>query len=435
MNKIAFVFLVLIMLIFISGYFYLNVNYFIITGYSAKKLCGCHLLAKRSIASIKSQDLAQFPLNLVDLEIEKGQIAKSSLFGIWESRVKYDGQNCILLNDHNRPLPKSSFAKAKNIPLKEKILSSDENQILDNLSDLIFDKPGMDEKKTRALVIIHKDSLIYERYSEGFNKDTRILGWSMNKSIANALIGMLVKDGKISLNKKDLFTEWENDQRKNISLNDLLQMQSGLDWDEDYTKRADATRLLFEEYDCSSFAIDQPLEADPGTYWEYSSGTTNIISKLIRESFSNDSLYYQFPYERLFEKLGMESIQLDTDQAGNYILSSYGYATPRDWAKFGLLYLNEGVINGDTLLNKSWIDYSKRPASQSTEQIYGAHFWLNKGLAYPDVPEDMFSCNGFQGQYVFIIPSKDLVVVRMGLTNREALDMNKPLSHIIEFVE
>ncbi len=434
MKKVLLVLFIVLLLLSIPGYLYLNTNYFIITGYSAKKLCGCHLLADRSINSIKEEDLAQFPLNLVNLEIQNNNIAKASLFGLWESKVEFDGRNCVLINDTNRSLPKSSFAKAKNIPIKKKSLE-DKQKYFNEISNLIFDEPGVKQKKTRALVVIHKDSLIYERYAEGFNERTQILGWSMNKSIANALVGILIKEGKLKLDQKNLFKDWNDDQRKEISLNHLLQMQSGLDWDEDYTKRADATRLLFEEYDCSTFAIDQPLEASPGTYWEYSSGSTNIISKLIRETISNDSLYYRFPYEKLFDKIGMASIQLDTDQAGNYILSSYGYATPRDWGKFGLLYLNDGIFQGDTILNKSWIEYTKEPAIHSPEKVYGAHFWLNKGLTYPDVPDDMYSCNGFQGQYVFIIPSKDLVVVRMGLTNREDLDMNEALSKIISLME
>jgi len=434
MKKALLIFLASIVLLLLFAFWYLNANYFIITGYAAKKLCGCHLIAQRNIESILSEDLAQFPLNFVDLKIERNQTAVASLFGYWESKVKFDGNNCVLVNDHKLPLPKSSFAKARNIDIPKLENPSFDIKKIKQASDLIFDQPNENIKKTRALVVVHKDSLIYERYGKGFNKDSRILAWSMNKSIANALVGMLVKDGKLQIENKNLFEEWSKDERRDITLNDLLQMQSGLDWDEEYAKRSDATRLLFEEFNCSSFAIDQPLEAKPGSYWEYSSGTTNVISNLIRETIGNDSLYRNYPYEALFDKLGMSSMTLDTDQAGNYILSSFGYATPRDWAKLGLLYLNNGIVQGDTILDKSWIDYSVKPAAHCEDKSYGAQFWLNAGLVYPDVPEDMFSCNGYQGQYVFIIPSEDLVVVRMGLTNRDALDMNDCLSQIIKVI-
>ena len=129
----------------------------------------------------------------------------------------------------------------------------------------------------------------------------------------------------------------------------------------------------------------------------------------------------------------MASAHLETDESGNYIGSSYCYATPRDWAKFGLLYLNDGVWNGKRILPEGWVEYSRKQASQSNG-IYGAHFWQNHGnAAYQDVPEDLFSCNGYEGQYVFIIPSRDLVVVRMGLS--ETFDVNKFLKEILKAID
>ncbi len=426
----------LIMLLF--GFLYLKKNSFIATAYAAKKACGCHLLAERTLKSIYQEDLDRFPLNLVSISIDHAQQkVEAKLFGLWKSVVvKTKAKGCVLITQNKKPLEDFSneFQKSNQIeqPIKLDLLDQEK---LDLAFQLAFDKEDEFLKKTRALLVFYRDTLVREKYAEGFDKHTRILGWSMNKSIAHALIGILVKNGKLKLTDTNLFEEWDGDERSKISVNDLLQMSSGLDWDEDYSTKSDATNLLFGEFDCSDFAIAQPLEAPPGTFWEYSSGTTNILSKLIRNQFNNDEQYLKFPYDSLFNRLGMSSIILDTDQSGNYILSSYGYATPRDWAKFGLLYLNNGMWQGQEILSQDWIQHASTPAINSINKIYGAHFWLNAGGEYQDVPLDMYSCNGYQGQFIYIIPSKELVVVRMGLSEGEEYDKNGVLKYIVESVE
>ncbi len=416
-------------------YYYLSYNYFIITGYAAKKACGCGLLAERDIESIKSQDLAQFPLSLVNITIDKStNEANASLLGYWKSKAMLTkDRGCILINNEKEEINNVGFPNEKIISTDIDTVFNDftPNEALESAVDYAFDKENEYIKKTRGLLVIKDNKLIAERYAKGFDKDTKILGWSMNKSICNTLIGILVKQGKTSLNEQNLFSEWSNDQRKNITLDDLLRMRSGLKWDEIYTHRADATQLLFETYSCGDFAIDKELEFDPGTYWEYSSGTTNILSRYIRDIINNDEAYLRFPYDSLFNKLGMNSMVLDTDQEGNYILSSYGYATIRDWAKYGLLYANEGRLNGDQIISKEWVNYSKSITENSTGKCYGSHFWLNTdGIAFPNAPHDLYYASGYQGQYVFIIPSKNAVIVRMGLTQDEDFDMNGVLSKI-----
>ena len=437
MRKILWLAMIVLFVAFGYAYMYLSKNSFIATAYVAKKACGCHLLAGRSIESIYKEDIDRFPLSLVKVSIDKtNEIAKASLLGIWSSSVKKTkARGCVLLNNENENV--QDFDLKHNFEVEAIVPNSSllKKKELDLAFDLAFDKDGEYEKKTRALLVYHKDTLVREQYSAGFDKDTRILGWSINKSIANALIGILVKNNKLSLDDTNLFTEWENDERSKITIDDLLKMSSGLDWDEIYSGKSDATSLLFETYDCAKFAVNQTLEANPGEYWEYSSGTSNILSDIIRQQFTSHEEYLKFPYDSLFTKLGMESLVLDTDQAGNYILSSYGYATPRDWAKFGLLYLNKGKdANGNQIIPESWVKYSSTPAEHSDNKTYGAHFWLNAGGRYPDAPRDLFSCNGFQGQYIFIIPSKDLVVVRMGLSEEEEFDQNGVLKHIVDSV-
>lgn len=437
MKRFLRLLILVLLLALIAIFFYLNKNSFIVTSYVAKKACGCHLLADRTIASIYEQDVNRFPLNLVKIKIDENkQRATASLLGLWSSTVqKTKGRGCVLLTKTNEPLV--DFEVNKVSASWEEIPNSDllNKEDLDMAFDLAFDQAGEYVKKTRALLVYYKDSLVREQYAEGFDKDTRILGWSMNKSIIHALIGILIENNKLKLTDNNLFEEWKDDERADITIDDLLKMSGGFDWDEDYTQRSDATNLLFGSYDCADFALNQPLEATPGSYWEYSSGTSNILSKLIRNQFETTEAYLKFPYDSLFNRIGMSSIIVDTDQAGTYIFSSYGYATPRDWAKFGLLYLNNGMHGDEQIISEEWVKYASIPAEKSSNKLYGSHFWLNAGGAYPDVPKDMFSCNGFQGQFTYIIPSKDMVVVRMGLSEGDEYDKNGVLKHLVNAVK
>ena len=192
-------------------------------------------------------------------------------------------------------------------------------------------------------------------------------------------------------------------------------MNSGLEWVEDYNTISDVTKMLFLASDMGKVQLEKSLTGKPDESWYYSSGTTNLLAGyLLRKKFSSHQEYLDFWYRELIDKIGMHSALIETDLAGNYVSSSYGWATPRDWAKFGLLYLHRGNWNGEQIIDSSWVDYVKTPTNTSGGR-YGAQFWLNAGGRYPDLPKDMFSCNGYQGQMVAIFPSKDLVVVRMGL--------------------
>ena len=217
---------------------------------------------------------------------------------------------------------------------------------------------------------------------------------------------------------------------KDITIDQLLNMESGLEWDEDYFNISDVTRMLYLNDDAVKVAIGKTLEFRPEENWEYSSGTTNILSWIIRKKTRSYDEYLNFPYRELFYKIGMTSAQMEMDARGTYIGSSYCFATARDWAKFGLLYLQDGIWNGERILPEGWIKYSTTPVEKS-KGIYGAHFWLNHNhAAYKDAPPDLFSANGFQGQRVFIIPSKDLVIVRLGLAGSSSFDFNEFLKNI-----
>src|SRR5690606_30678331 len=291
------------------------------------------------------------------------------------------------------------------------------------------EEPG----STRAVVILYKGHLITEKYGKGFSEETKILGWSMTKSITATILGILEKQGRINRMQKGLFLEWQNDDRVNISLHHLLQMNSSLEWEEDYSKISDVTQMLFLEEDMTKSQLNKPLIAAPGKIWNYSSGTSNLLSGFIRDQFATHQEYLDFWYTALIDKIGMHSMTLEADLAGNYVGSSYLWATARDWAKFGQLYLNRGSWNGEQLFEDGWVDFVTTPVEGSKGE-YGGHFWLNAGGKYPDVPRDLFSANGFQGQHVFIIPSNDLVVVRFGLTEHPVFDVNIFLKEIIDAI-
>jgi CubicO group peptidase (beta-lactamase class C family) len=284
-------------------------------------------------------------------------------------------------------------------------------------------------RRTRAVVVIYDGVLIGERYAEGYTKDTPLLGWSMTKSVTNALIGILVGQEKLSVDKSAPVPEWkkEGDPRGKITLDHLLRMNSGLEFKEEYEEEilSDCNIMLFLKPDMGAYAASKPLVADPGTKWSYSSGTANIISRIVRHTVTGTQTdYFAFPRRSLFDKIGMESAVMEPDASGTFVGSSYMYATARDWARFGLLFLNDGVWEGSRILPEGWVKYSTTPTPTALPgEAYGAQFWLNTDSApgkndrwMPKLPEEVYSACGHDGQYVTIIPSKKIVVVRLGLT-------------------
>jgi CubicO group peptidase (beta-lactamase class C family) len=414
----------------------------IITGFSAKSVCSCTFEAQRDLASIQAGDN---DIDLVDLAKNninfQEKSVTSTVFGLKKRKAIYkEGVGCVLIPEDleatNSFKPNRILESTKlpypygNLPHKDTVFSHVNYEGLQLAVNNAFDKEGDTIKRTRAVLVIHKNKIIAEKYADGFNKETKLLGWSMTKSITSAVLGVLEKQGKINVNQTNLFSEWENDERSNITLNNLLQMNSGLEWVEDYNTISDVTKMLFLEDDMPSVQLHKQLVGKPNESWNYSSGTTNLLSGFIRNQFNTHQEYLDFWYTELIDKIGMSSMIIETDVLGNYVGSSYGWATARDWAKFGLLYLHKGNWNGEQILNESWINYSKTPTNSSNGE-YGAQFWLNAGDVYPNVPKDLFSCNGYQGQHVFIIPSKDVVIVRFGLAEHPVFNIDTFLSQII----
>lgn len=419
----------------------------IITGYSAKNMSSSVFLAGRSLEITDAQDNNFSPINIAEDKVNyEDKFSTASVYGFMERKAIYkEGLGSILVDadfdEDTKFLVPNRIKSISTLPYpygngapKDTVLTDVNYSALKKAVANAFDTNNEYVKKTRAVVVLYKGQLIAEKYAEGFTKDSKILGWSMTKSITSAVLGILEKQGKINVNQTNLFPEWENDKRAKITLNDLLHMNSGLEWDEDYNTMSDVTKMLFLAKDMTKSQKEKPLTGEPNNSWNYSSGTSNLLSGYIRNQFKTQQEYLDFWYTELIDKIGMSSMLIETDLIGNYVGSSYGWATPRDWAKFGLLYLHKGNWNGEQLINESWVDYTATPTNGSNGQ-YGAHFWLNAGGVYPNAPIDIFSCNGYQGQRVFIIPSKDMVIVRMGLTEGPTFNFDAFLSGIIATIK
>ena len=412
----------------------------IIAGYSAKNTASSVFLGERSLSFTDTTDNNFSPVNLATNAIDKEKkTANSSVFGLLTRKsIIREGLGSVLTLDKkdeksNYKTPKRRKTVNDTIPYpygngshKDSVFESIDYKKLNETVNSIF---GV--RKTRAVLVLYKDQIIAEKYSEGFTKDSRLLGWSMTKSIMSTVFGILEHQQKINIQDKAPVESWQNDARKEITIHNLLQMNSGLEWDENYNEISDATKMLFLERDMTKVQEEKPLIGKPNETWNYSSGTSNLLSGILRDQFNNHQSYLDFWYTNLIDKIGMNSMILESDLAGNYVASSYAWATARDWGKFGLLYLHNGAWNGEELFTKEWVDYVTTPTPTSNGS-YGAQFWLNTEKQLKDVSQNMYFADGYQGQRVYILPDEDLVIVRFGLSWFEE---NEFLKGIIQSIQ
>nr|WP_317046071.1 serine hydrolase [Aquimarina sediminis] len=404
-------------------------------------------IGNRSLEFTDVNDNNFSPVHLADDEVNmKKKTAVASVFGLKERKAIYrDGLGSVLIDDdfdENKPVLVPYRTKINTglpypygeLEQKDTVFGDIDYDKVNRVVASIFDTNEENIKKTRAVLVLYKDQIIAEKYIDELDKNSKLLGWSMTKSILSTTYGVLQTQGKINIEDKAPISAWQNDERKEITINNLLQMNSGLEWDEDYGSISDVTKMLYVDKDMTSSQIHKKAIHKPNEYWYYSSGTSNLLSGILRKQFSTYQEYLDFPYREFIDKIGMNSMLIETDMAGNYVGSSYAWATVRDWGKFGLLYLHKGDWNGNQIFNTQWFDYITTP-SPTSEGDYGGHFWLNAGGFYPDAPKDMFSANGFQGQRVFIIPSKDLVIVRFGLIGDAGVDFNTFLKEMVSAIE
>ncbi|MEM6804172.1 MAG: serine hydrolase [Bacteroidota bacterium] len=433
----------------------------VLAGYSAKSACSCVFVADRELENVLEQELSAFG-SIIDVSVDQDKKkVHASAVGIERTAIYREGLGCTILPpDMDEAFSLEGFQPAS-------LLSEDPDtlqwpygdmdtlgypvevnkQKLEAAIDKIFTESDPELlQNTRAALVVYKDKIVGERYSDGFDKNSRLRGWSMTKSVTSAFIGILVGEGKLNIMERAPIPEWQgqNDPRGEILLDHLLRMSSGLDFQEEYDGDTDANRMLFTVASTADFAIKSKLAHKPDTHWSYSSGTSNIISKIVRDQFEDHHEYLRFPREALFNKIAMRSAVIEPDASGTFVGSSFMYATARDWARFGLLYLYDGVWADERILPEGWVDYSRKRTPTTEYGLYSAQFWnaATKPLDTPmaryweGLPEDIYYASGFEGQQVVIIPSKDIVIVRLGLTfDRRAWNLGAFIKDVLGAVK
>jgi CubicO group peptidase (beta-lactamase class C family) len=359
-----------------------------------------------------------------------GQTVDASLAGLFGSRaVFHDGFGCVLLHGASEPYSLKSDIAALKVPKTPPLLPEIAGPALVEPADPglraaldhAFEEPMAPPfRRTKAVVVVHDGSVIAERYAAGVGVDTPLLGFSMTKSVVNALIGILTQQGHISPSFPAPVPEWRGatDPRREIEVEHLLRMTTGLALDETNSGFDPSSQMVYLHNDMAAFAVKAALIAPPGTRWHYSSPTTQLLARIIRDITGGPEQTLAFAWRELFNPLGMRNVTLEFDGAGTLQGSSYMLANARDWARFGLLYLNDGVIGGRRILHEDWVDFS---AAATLDTDYGAGFWTNrsehpnaKGRVRLGIPRDAFFASGDLGQRIVIIPSQHLVIVRLG---------------------
>jgi CubicO group peptidase (beta-lactamase class C family) len=421
----------------------------IITAFAAKGMCSSVFLANKQPVRIIAEDLSFFPINLALTRVDfEEKSATSTVFGLAKRKAVFrEGLGAVIvLKTPKEELKKSEFhipdpgysqdtlSWPKGDIIADTLPSGINYSRLHELIDTCFDAPGSEPfKKTLGIAVVYKNQLIAEKYVDGYDQNTMFHGWSMTKSITGAWAGILADRGKLTLEQPVGIEAWQNDERGNITVKNVIQMSTGLDWYENYFTISDATVMLMQNEDMLASVTDNKLDYPPGEQWNYSSGDANLLSGIIRNRINNDLEYHTAIYEDLLFPVGMLNTKVETDASGLFVASSYSYGTTRDWARFGLLFLNNGVFAGDTILSKEWVDFMKTPVEASNGK-YAGTFWLQEPEeknALVDAPADIFFADGFLGQRIYIIPSKNLVIVRMGfgLSN---FNLNNFISEVIK---
>lgn len=403
------------------------------SAYTAKTLCTGVFVSGREAASVLEEDVRADQIALLraiepTVNFER-RIVSASFSGLAARTAVYlEGLGCTLAigadeDSLRRRGAQVARAGQASVPRQQRLGGQDAKEIdrekLKQLVDQAFSEPDpVRLRRTRAVVVVHHGRIVAERYAQGYGEHTPLPGWSMTKSVLNALVGVLVAQGRLRLDATGVLRAWSDagDPRGAITLGQLLHMESGLEFAEQYANPlADVTWMLFGTGDAAAFAAAKPLAAAPGTRWSYSSGTSNILGRVLREAIADDAEYLAFPRRALFERIGMAGAVIEADAAGDFVASSFMHATARDWGRFGLLYLQDGVWSGERILPEGWVKYSVTPAAASAGR-FGAHFWLRlSGHSPALLPPGAFHMAGYDGQFVTIVPEKNLVVVRLGL--------------------
>lgn len=390
------------------------------TGMGAKLACSGHFVSgfddRQNLADLASYSPANQLLD-IDYDETNNQVT-ASLLGMAETTATYrPGLGCTLDMGDTSALDRVTIpplqTTSKGLPVVVDV----------NLQDRVNAMLQQDNRagyQTRALLMVKNGQVVAQAYAPGIDENTPLLGWSMGKSLTAMLQGRMQQLDMLSTDETHLFDQWQQDDRAQISLENLLQMSSGLEFDETYAPGTDSTRMLFSAHSASEVAMQSPLMLPVGTHFSYSSGTANLIARLLfQRAGGTVQAQLDFLHQQLLAPLGMSHTVFEPDPSGVWVGSSYIYASALDWAVLGQLMLNQGEFNGQQLLPKAWVEQASSP-NHSDDPRYGYQFWLNRGkrqLRWPELPADAYAMNGNRQQAVMIIPSKQTVLVRLGWTS------------------
>ena len=429
------------------GIYSLEIDPLAATGFTAEYTCSDIFVTGRN-ASDTAYDVGQasafFKLPTVDIDYENKTVTAALLGGYSQTAVYREKLGCTLASSVPVEKLKADYLKYPDIPERADIAplaqAEEKSPALETILDHIFSQEAIDNKdRTRALLVIKDGKILAERYAEGFGPESKLLGWSMTKSVMNALAGIMVRKGELDIYADSILPAWQQDERKSITVDNLLRMNTGLYFNEIYSASSDVTKMIFTRPSTADYASAKLLEFKPGDDWKYSSGTSNILAKKLRvQGGKTPAGFYAFLEEELLQPLGMTNTIIQPDAEGDLIGSSFMYASARNWARFGLLYLNDGVWDGTRILPEGWVDYTRTVTPGAPGGVYGAHFWLNAGVKddpakrmYPTLPTDTYWASGVGSQKVVIIPSKNMVVVRLGVTTDGSWDTDGFISDMI----
>ena len=412
-------------------------------GYGAKMVCSNVFIAGRDAQTVLADDV-QAPghpvLKYLRVRIDRERkLVHADLLGfIGKGLAVYrPGTGCAVVPDGDVATaaqyqfsPFKIWAPSPNVPWPTGSQAETVAAVQALLQQDALAGPGM-----RGMAVVYKGRLLGQRYGAGFNPGTPLLGWSMTKTVSAALVGIQIADGKLAPQQSGFWPDAANpgaDPRAAITLAQLMAMSSGLRFNEGYGDVSDVTRMLYLKPDMAAYSAAQPLAQAPGSTWNYSSGTTLLLSRIWQRAAAGpghsptSAAVLSLPRERLFEPLGMSSAVIEADARGNLVGSSYMYATTQDWARFGQFLLQDGVWQGKRLLPEGFVAGMQQVAPVSGGQYGQGQVWRwGPSGATPEgqdpdppfkLPADTYWLEGHDGQTIAIVPSKELVVVRMGLT-------------------
>ncbi|MGW9629668.1 serine hydrolase domain-containing protein [Agromyces sp. NPDC055520] len=396
------------------------------TGYAAHNACAVAEVAGRDDPATDLPSNPLVPYLQVDADVDARSVTGSIKGALAHQTAWFaEGFGCTLA-DHRPELGAATAIEAKGNPFTDVAAPAAATPEIDAALEQAMGRAFGDELGasdqaalgTRGVVIVNDGELVAERYADGFDQTTPQLGWSMSKSVTELMTGMLVKQGVVSLGDDHLRPEW-TDGRADITVEDLLRMQSGLEWDETYDLGTPITRMLYLEPDMGAYVASLPLEHEPGTVQEYSSGSTTLLCSVLTE---RTGLGADLPRQTILGALGLSTATFEPDAVGTPVCSSYLWAAPRDWAAVGQFALQNGEWNGEQLLPEDWMEQTLANRDYEETDDFGLAMGFRTNLLpdgtlrWPELPEDTYSMNGHDGQKVIIVPSEDLVVVRMGFT-------------------